>query len=158
MKLKFEQMRALAIANDMVGVETVASDLNDTSLIAAIKQKRIKFGSETSAAYHIFKHDNIQNIGDYVNLANETIRAESGQATVIITQDGDTRLVNFKCDTGTCTVLERDGRVLLCTFQPLNHKSKWIQFLKLSNAKMHCRMEVVSANQENMEYLVLNVT
>ncbi|CAH3849904.1 uncharacterized protein LOC123707950 [Pieris brassicae] len=102
--------------NDMVGVQTVGSGLSDTELVAAIRSNRIRFGGRISAAYHIYKHST-DPVSAYVDQANSTIRLSSDQYTVTIGQEGNTRLISFTDDNGSCIVLESNGRVLLCSFR-----------------------------------------
>lgn len=101
----------------MVGVETVSSsNLPDDQLIRGIRMKTIKFGSDTSAAYHIFKHPT-DPPSDYVKLANNTIRFDGGEVNVSWNQEGDSRIISFNNHLGKALVLEKDGRVLLMTFE-----------------------------------------
>lgn len=101
----------------MVGVEIVSTSyLPDDQLIQKIRMKPVKFGSETSAAYHIYKH-RTEPPSDYVKLANDTIRFEGGDVNVSWNQEGDSRIICFANQLGKAFVLEKDYRVLLMTFE-----------------------------------------
>ncbi|XP_050673585.1 uncharacterized protein LOC126971353 isoform X1 [Leptidea sinapis] len=116
LKQKLEDLKTLVNDNNMVGVETVEKGLSDDRLVQAIRSKQIKFGGKISAAYHIFKHAT-DPPSDYVNQANRTMRSSSSTYTVSVGQEGDTRIISFSDENGSCIVLEKDGRVLLCSFR-----------------------------------------
>ncbi|CAF4871860.1 unnamed protein product [Pieris macdunnoughi] len=116
MTQKLNDLLNIVSNTDMVGVQTVGSGLSDTELVAAIRSNRIRFGGRISAAYHIFKHST-DPVTAYVDQANSTIRLSADQYTVTIGQEGNTRLISFTDDNGSCIVLESNGRVLLCSFR-----------------------------------------
>lgn len=118
LKLKFEQVLNVVSKNDMVGAVALARELSDAALVAAIKKETIKFGSKISAAYHILKHPT-DPLDAYISRANETIRSPSSEYVVTLGQDGDVRSIMFKDNKGKCILLERDGRVFLCTYMPM---------------------------------------
>lgn len=103
----------------MVGVATVPENLSNEQLVAAIQKENIRFGSKPSAVYHVMKHPTSPPAA-FVRLANATLRARDAAAAVSVGQDGDVRLVAVRAAGGRAFVLERAGRVFLCTFMP-NH-------------------------------------
>ncbi|XP_045503321.1 uncharacterized protein LOC123700216 [Colias croceus] len=115
LKQKFNELISIVENNDMVGVTALEKDLPNDRLIEAIRSNRIKFGGKVSAAYHIFKHAT-DPPSAYIDQANNTIRSPSSSYKITLGQEGDTRLITFTDDSGTCFVLEKDGRVLLCSF------------------------------------------
>lgn len=106
----------LVISYNMVGTEVVPKDLSDVELVDILRKCDVKFGSNVSAAYHVFKHPT-DPLEAYIIRANETLRS-ADQYSVTLTQEGDARSVRFEGSGGSCIVLEREGRVLLCTFTP----------------------------------------
>lgn len=113
---KLNELLTIVDNNDMVGVQTFERGLSNDRLVSQIRAHRIRFGGRVSAAYHIFKHGTDPPAA-YVDLANSTVRAPSGQYTVAVGQEGDTRLITFRDANGTCMILESNGRVLLCSFR-----------------------------------------
>ncbi|CAH2040046.1 unnamed protein product, partial [Iphiclides podalirius] len=113
---KFRQLTDVVTRCEMVGIEVLPKNLSDTELVAALRRIDVKFGSTVSAAYHVFKHPT-DPLEAYIIRANSTLRSAE-QYSVTLTQDGDARTVRFEGASGSCVILERDGRVLLCTFTP----------------------------------------
>lgn len=113
---KLKQLMDLVNSYQMVGTEVVTKGLSNTDLVAILRKTNVKFGNNVSAAYHVFKHPT-DPLEAYIIRANRTLRS-ADQHNVTLTQEGDARTVRFEGAGGSCIVLERDGRVLLCTFTP----------------------------------------
>ncbi|XP_072946344.1 uncharacterized protein [Epargyreus clarus] len=116
MQQKWTDTVAIVRENSMVGPAALTSGLSDEALVQAIRKARIGFGSEASAAYHVLKHPT-DPPSAYVTRANACVRNDS-RWQVTLTQDGDARMIRFESPVGAAILLERDGRVLLCTFSP----------------------------------------
>lgn len=123
MRQLYAEAEAIVSNNDMVGVVALTKELSDQQLVAAMRRERIRFGSAPSAAYHITKHPTRPR-DVYVERANETIRNPAGEWKASIGQDGDSRTITFEDSKGKCIVLEKDGRVLLCSFTPKDKPKK----------------------------------
>ncbi|XP_038217455.1 uncharacterized protein LOC119836250 [Zerene cesonia] len=121
MKQKLNELFSIVENNDMVGVTALEKGLPNDKLIEAIRSNKIKFGGKVSAAYHIFKHAT-DPPSAYVDQANSTMRSSSSRYNITLGQEGDTRLISFTDDFGSCFVLEKDGRVLLCSFRAHGRK------------------------------------
>ncbi|KPJ02216.1 hypothetical protein RR46_08013 [Papilio xuthus] len=117
MRQKLGELLEVVQREDMVGAAEVQAGCGDAELVSAARGVRVRFGSAVSAAYHIFKHPT-EPLAAYVRLANETIRSSATRWSVTLTQDGDARSLRFESEAGSCVLLERDGRLLLCTFSP----------------------------------------
>ncbi|XP_047526646.1 uncharacterized protein LOC125063957 [Vanessa atalanta] len=113
---KFRDTLKIVTDNDMAGVVTLAEGLSDDALVAAIRNTTVRFGSPVSAAYHILKHPTAP-LEAHVARANQTL-APPSRAAVSVGQDGDVRSVHFEGDGGKCFLLERGGRVFLCSYVP----------------------------------------
>lgn len=130
MKDEFLKMKKIASDNKMFGMMKVPKNLSNDSLIAEITSRvknndSIRFGSEVSAAYHIYKRPGSDQT-KFVVEANNVIKDTGNSkrvATVSLTQEGNARLVDIETDKGKVGLLvvnDRDGKnndnVLLCTY------------------------------------------
>lgn len=121
---EFMDLKKIVHDNNMSGIMNVKANLSDADLVAEImsrvrKNETIKFGSDFSAAYHIFKRPG-DDMKAFVADANEIIRT-SDAGVVSLTQKGTARNISFT--DGKVVALEVDGSVFLCTYIK-NKKSK----------------------------------
>ncbi|XP_047525263.1 uncharacterized protein LOC125063069 [Pieris napi] len=115
MRDKFTELMTIVEENDMAGIQIVDKGLSDEALVSAIRSHRIRFGGKVSAAYHIYKHST-DPTSAYIEQANQTIG--NSEYHVSLGQEGDSRIIMFNDpDGGNAVVLEKDGRVLLCSFR-----------------------------------------
>jgi hypothetical protein len=129
-----ETYKSIAKKNNIVGIcESVGiSSLSGDEAIVAILEKYIKFGSVTSAAYHIYKK-NLKNPAACVREANDVIRNRESKVTVEICQVGHSRGFVFEYIHINEIIRERyfdkavviqtdDNKLLLASFIPKMRK------------------------------------
>jgi len=115
----------------MVGVLQITPGLKKSQLIQEIRENTIRFGSETSAAYHICKHQ-CQPQAEYIYLVNQLIRHETSSIKCSVSQEGDSRFVHFENESGSVVVMEKDSKIILLS-----------AFLRQKYVKTHLRVDSV---------------
>lgn len=123
MKAQFMKLMEMAKNENMFGLMEVSRGLTDNQLMLTIIKNvnnghLIRFGSQVSAAYHIYKRPG-ENMSLFVIEANNLIKDANNiqrNVSVMPQQEGSSRSVNITTSQGDVFLLEADGRVLLCSY------------------------------------------
>ncbi len=111
---QFKDNLLLAEQHNMAGTSDVNRTISDSDLVKKIRSLDVRFGSNYSAAYHMFKHP-MEPAEDYITRANIIIRTESEQFPPVIKygQEGDCRIVSFRNKCGRAFVMEKYDKIFL---------------------------------------------